>query len=310
MHILITGASGLLGRRLAQTLSLQDHRITGLYCNHPTWVADRVNIAYYQCDLSREYELMTLFARHELRPEVIVHCAALTDVDRCEEDKILAYATNVLSTRHIFRASVRVDARLIYISTPSVFPGCRGGYAEDDVPSPSNFYSLTKLLGEEVVLSRPGSLIIRADILGIHPVRRQGKNLMEWLVRMVGQNNDLKLFYDVRTNPISDITLAEIIEALLSYDGEENIFHFGSSDIVSKADIGRLVIEYFQDYNGDVQEVSVESLGLTAARPKEMWLDTRKTVQELRLKLPTAQEEINRILHGAGATRPITADAN
>jgi len=310
MHVLVTGATGLLGQQLVKTLSAKGHRVSGLYWAHPTYLVDQADVTYYRCDLRQEREVLSLFEQHEAHPEVIVHCAALTNVDRCEQDQSLAYAVNVLGTRHVLRASATVDARLIYVSTASVFSGQRGGYTEEDVPNPCNFYSLTKFLGEEITLTRHVNLVVRANILGIHPLRQETKNLAEWLIAMVRQNKDLKLFNDIKINPISNITLAEILAILLTYDGDQYILHVGSHDVVSKATVGRLVIEHFQGYSGQVQEVSIDELDLTAARPKEMWLDTRKVAQELHLQLPSVREEISRILCGVGLhkpTEPITA---
>ncbi len=300
MRVLVTGATGLLGQQLVGMLSQQGHEVTGLYHTGHNLVGDSCNASFRQCDIRRENELLDLLRRDHYCLDAIVHCAAITDVDRCEKDRDVAYRTNVLGTRHVLRCAEAFGARLIYVSTNTVFSGQHGNHAEDDIPNPSNFYSLTKLLAEEIVLTRRDSLIVRADILGIHPLRKQAINLVEWLVARINQNEDLSLFKDVMVNPISNITLAEILGILLTYTGDEQTFHVGSSDVASKAKIGRLIIDQFPKYTGKVQEISVDALGLAAKRPKETWLDTKKVVQKLQLNLPLIEKEIFRILQQTG----------
>jgi dTDP-4-dehydrorhamnose reductase len=87
------------------------------------------------------------------KPDLIVHCAALTGIRQCEEDKALAWRVNVEGTENLVRASERLgrDPYFTYISTACVFSGERGNYVESDVPDPKNYYALTKLMGEAAV---------------------------------------------------------------------------------------------------------------------------------------------------------------
>ncbi|RLI83251.1 MAG: hypothetical protein DRP01_09205 [Archaeoglobales archaeon] len=85
-------------------------------------------------------------------PEVIIHCAAYTDVDGCEVNKEYAWRINVEGTRAIAKVCQVRRIFMIYISTDYVSDGEKGLYEEDDVPSPINYYGLTKLIGKEVVL--------------------------------------------------------------------------------------------------------------------------------------------------------------
>lgn len=304
MDALVTGASGLLGRDVVRSLVQCGYTVVGIYHAHPNWVIHQPCVSHVQCDLTSERAVIELLGRQGTHPRAIIHCASLTDVDRCERDRSLAYTLNVVATRHLVRAAQNVGARLIYVSTASVFPGRRGGETEDDIPDPPNFYSLTKFLAEEIALTCRGSVVVRANILGVHPKRRSGSNLMEWLISTVEKGGDLRLFEDVRINPISSITMAEALARLVALDGGRRILHFGSRDVLSKAAVGRLVIEHFRDYRGRIEEVSVDAGGLDAARPKEMWLDTRKTEHELGWVPPTARAEIERILEDAGLTKP------
>ena len=89
----------------------------------------------------------------EAKVDRLIHCAALTSIRRCEEDREAAFVTNVEGTRNLVMAlgKFRPDSMFVYVSTASVFYGDRGQYTELDIPYPKNFYSLTKLLGEFTV---------------------------------------------------------------------------------------------------------------------------------------------------------------
>jgi dTDP-4-dehydrorhamnose reductase len=133
--ILVTGGTGLLGRALRNWLpealfpSRKDMDITSGCPYLPNW---------------RQIEL-------------IVHCAAYTDVAKAESQKDLCYATNVIGTRNL----VKTRTPMIYISTEYVFDGEKGNYVEEDTPNPKNFYALTKLLGEFEARKAVASCIIR-----------------------------------------------------------------------------------------------------------------------------------------------------
>jgi len=133
MRPLITGSTGNLGKKLVK-----------LYPDafHPT---------HGELDITDKTAVRTFI--EENRPEMIIHAAALTGVRECEENKPLAYETNVEGTSNLIAAVVEnnISCYFVYVSTACVFQGDRGNYDENDLPYPKNFYALTKLLGEFVV---------------------------------------------------------------------------------------------------------------------------------------------------------------
>lgn len=145
--VLITGATGILGKELMKIFP---------DALHPTH--SELDI----CDKQRVHDFTN---RH--KPEVLIHAAALTGVRECEQNKPLAYETNVEGTANLVDAvyECNIDCYFAYVSTACVFYGDAGDYTEDDLPSPKNFYSLTKLLGEFVVRhSRlPKSIVMRTN---------------------------------------------------------------------------------------------------------------------------------------------------
>jgi len=143
MTILITGGNGKLGKELRKVFP------------------DALAPTHKEFDITNVKQVKRYL--EQSNPDIIIHCAALTSINQCQEDQRLAYATNVLGTENLI--SVCADnCYFVYVSTACVFQGDRGNYAEDDLPSPKNYYGLTKLLGEFVACkTRTKSLIIRTN---------------------------------------------------------------------------------------------------------------------------------------------------
>src|SRR3989442_94562 len=133
MRLLITGSSGKLGRMLERTFP-------GAYCPHRSVLDVRKRSLVHE-------------QIHKIKPEVMIHAAALTGIRQCEEDKTLAWSTNVEGTENLLKSCIELSptSYFVYISTACVFYGDRGDYVESDVPHPKNYYSLTKLIAETAV---------------------------------------------------------------------------------------------------------------------------------------------------------------
>jgi dTDP-4-dehydrorhamnose reductase len=148
-RILLIGGTGRLGRELVKVFS---------GCLSPT---------RRDLDITSFASVRQFMKGH--RFSTVIHCAALTDVRQCEQDRELAWKVNVQGVENLVRACLEVgrDIYFVFISTACVFAGDRGDYSEEDVPFPKNFYSLTKLLGEFVVQHSglKESLVIRTNFV-------------------------------------------------------------------------------------------------------------------------------------------------
>lgn len=140
-RILVNGARGRLGQALLNLLP------------------NTVGIDKAELDLTDSRAVVQYFATHTY--DIVVHCAAYTDVARAEIERDACYVINVRGTENIVRSFT--GKKFVYISTDYVFDGERGNYREEDTPNPINFYSLTKLLGEIAVRQFPRTLIIRTS---------------------------------------------------------------------------------------------------------------------------------------------------
>ena len=144
MKLLITGASGLYGSKLAQLALAKGIEV---------YSSDIQSLSVYgnfvKLDISGKVQVEQAFKN--IKPDVVVHAASLTDVDKCETNKELAWKVNVEGTKNIVEAAHSAGSFLIYISTDYVFSGQKGNYKETDKPDPINYYGLTKLKAEEIV---------------------------------------------------------------------------------------------------------------------------------------------------------------
>lgn len=276
--ILITGINGLLGSTLELVLKKEGYDVYDIGVDIGD--ADAVNN----------------FAAKNKNFDWIIHTAAITNVDFCEENKDLCYKVNFEGTRNIRNLARAINARFVYISTVSVFSGIEGNYKETDTPCPKNFYNLTKLLGEQPTLEYDLGLVLRLNLIGIHPKGSRGKNFFEWLVDSIKTDKDINLFSDVMINPLSNWTIAHLISEILRIKPKERILHFASKNILSKADIGKLVMEKFKDYKGKAKLMSIDNSSNNVLRPKEMWLNADYVQNKLNLKMPILEEEIKKIL--------------
>ena len=152
--MLITGVSGLLGNNLAYYFR-NKYEILGLYNYHPISIQC---ISTRECDLTSRNGIRAII--DEFQPEVIVHCASLTNIDLCELDKSTANALNVEATRRLVQSVDGRTAKIIYISTDAVYDGVNGNFSESDPVIPRNYYGQSKYEGELEVSKRKNSLIV------------------------------------------------------------------------------------------------------------------------------------------------------
>src|SRR3989338_1006310 len=144
MKILVTGASGLLGKKTMELLSLSKRfEVIGTYLTHP-------NEMIYKLDITNKISVEAFF--HDFNFDIVIHAAALDDADYCEKDKELCENINVIGTMNLVDVCKKNGKKLLFVSSDYIFDGDRPPYTEDSAPHPVNFYGVTKLEGEEIIL--------------------------------------------------------------------------------------------------------------------------------------------------------------
>jgi dTDP-4-dehydrorhamnose reductase len=292
-QVIITGASGLLGSELVGKFREKNHDVLAIFNQNP----DRINLDVdkVQCDISSRRSVMAL--GNKIKPTaLIIHCAAITDVDKCEKEKSLCRAVNIRGTKNVCDLASKMGSQLIYISTASVFDGKKGNYSESDKTNPTNYYNFSKIEGERYTLGYKRGVVIRTTPLGLHPASRKPASFLEWLVSSFKNNLNVNLFTDVKINPLSASTVAQLITSVPSLM-RKGVIHLGSQDVVSKADVGLGVVKFFPEYAGKLGLIGMDDnkQNLTN-RPKEMWLNVDKATA-LGLDLSEALSDLNQYLN-------------
>ena len=216
-RVLIAGSRGMLGKDITHSLLFENkYEIFGINRSK----SDKTKIIEYSCDLTDFSKVKKIL--DEVKPDILINCAANVNVDSCEKDKDYAYMINAEAARGLAKY-IPCSAKYIYISTDSVFDGMKGDYTEDDEPAPVNYYAFTKLEGEKLVIKeKPDSIIIRTNIYGFHiPF---GKSLVEWCIENLNQNNNILGFDDVYFNPVYTKQLARAICKLINVNYEGLIY--------------------------------------------------------------------------------------
>ena len=216
-------------------------------------------------------------------PNVVVHTAAETNVDRCETERDLARRINVEGTANVADACSRVGAKLMLISTDYVFDGNKGNYEEADEPNPISFYGLTKLEAERIVTSTsPNSLIVRTSVLyGWHPTKL---NFATWVLKGLRERQILKVVSDHINSPTFADNLADAIRRTIERNSH-GVLHIAGSERISRFDFARRIARRFGLDENLLVPVEMKDLNWIARRPRDSSLNVGKAEKELRVEL-------------------------
>lgn len=195
MKIAVTGAEGMLGHDLRRAFTDSDF----------------AGFTIGTLDITRLDDVMKQV--RETRPDVMIHAAAFTDVDRCEAEPETAYLVNGIGARNVAMACEEVRCPMVYISTDYVFDGTRqADYNEWDPPGPVNQYGLSKLMGERFVTSCTNRFyIVRTSWL----YGSNGKNFVDTIRRLLRERDSLDVVNDQRGCPTYTVDLAHTLRVLI-----------------------------------------------------------------------------------------------
>lgn len=255
MRVLLTGAAGFLGSKLLGLLLEGGYDVVAVFhvreapVEHPRLVKVKGDLA--EADLPQA--------------DLAIHAAAMTDVDRCEAEREACWRANVLATRRVAKR-----APTLYISTDYVFPGDRGMYKEGDVPSPVNFYGLTKLLGEEAVLAS-GGWVVRTS--GVYGVGGGKKSFPEAVVERLAKGEEVHAAVDQRYSPTYSKLLAQAVVELLELEERPQILHVAGPPL-TRYQFAVAVADAFGLPKELVKPTSADQLRWVAKRPRDSSLDT------------------------------------
>lgn len=252
-RILVTGAGGMLGSDLVPVLA---------GAGHDVFARPRSDL-----DITKEKDIALAF--REIRPHVVVNCAAFTRVDECESDP-RALEVNARGVHRLAEHSLRHAAQLVQISTDFVFDGeKREPYCEEDATNPLSAYGRGKRQGEEAALRVPSGLVVRTSWL-FGPA---GWNFIEAILKQVETGRrKLTVVNDQTGRPTATSDLSEAILALIEA-GAVGIYHFANRGEVTWFDFAREILVLSERGDVEVEPADSETLGRPARRPPYSVLD-------------------------------------
>ncbi|HEY6805795.1 MAG TPA: dTDP-4-dehydrorhamnose reductase [Pyrinomonadaceae bacterium] len=278
MKVLITGAGGLVGRALAEHCSTKGDEV---------FAYDRASL-----DIANPAQVNEIVTNHH--PDVVINCAAWTDVDGCEGDPVRCEAVNAIGPENLARACRTVDALLITISTDYVFDGAREGfYTQRDNPNPLSVYAIAKLEGERrSQVQHARTIVVRTGfIFGIG-----GKNFLSTVVDRVRNGERLKAIDDAWGTPTYANDLASRLRELADLD-VPGIYHVVNSGAgASYAEFANLALKLAGSANSSVELVSFDSLTRPAPRPRNSRLQCLLSERLGLQPLPSWQDGLGRFV--------------
>jgi len=281
MRIFITGGSGLLGHRIAELALEREYEVYSGYCHSKPIVGEAVKI-----DLANPASILEVVK--EVRPDIVMHTAALTDVDRCEKEKELAFKINVEGTKAVAEAARKLNSFLIYVSTDYVFDGSGGMYREDDETNPVNYYGYTKLLGEQYC--KDFCIARTCVIYGAKPA--SGKiNFVLWLIDKLKNGEKVKIITDQYITPTLNTNLAKMMLEIAEKE-LRGIFHLAGATKVSRFEFAEAIADVFDLNKSLVTPSKMDEINWIAKRPRDSSLDTSKAASTLDEKPYTLEKAL------------------
>jgi dTDP-4-dehydrorhamnose reductase len=267
MKLLVTGAAGMLGRDVMLAAGNAGHDVVG-YGRAELDVTDPAGLA-------KKFDLE--------RPDVVINCAAWTDVDGAEEAEEAAFAINGTGAGNVAAAAAAVGASVVYVSSDYIFDGVKGApYVESDQPAPLSAYGRTKLAGEEAtVAANKRHFVVRsAWLFGIG-----GPNFVETMLRLAGSGNEVLVVRDQVGSPTYTWHLAYGIVRLI--EGIEfGIHHMATAGQCSWYEFAREIFEQAK-VECKVLSITTEEFGRPAPRPPFSALTSQR---EHAIRLPSWQD--------------------
>jgi len=297
MKILYTGANGLLGQKISAA--------TPQYSNHAFLATARGEnrtknlgtASYASVDITDRQGIENVLS--EFRPDVIIHGAAMTHVDECEQHKELAYNLNVVGTQNIVDAAKELGVHVVHISTDFIFDGQDGPYNEEGIPNPVSYYGETKLQAEHIVQTVDSWSILRTVlVIGIAEDLSRS-NIVLWAKGALEKAQPIRVVDDQFRTP----TLAEDLAQgalLAATQRAQGIFNISGPDFMSIYELVESVAEHFGLSMATVTRVDSSTLNQPAVRPPRTGFNISKAVENLGYRPHSFKEALEIIAQQAG----------
>ena len=269
--VLVTGAAGLIGSYLVRTAA--------------RWAPHLhvQGITRQDADLTDERQVTILWQK--LKPDAVIHCAALSRAGRCEADPRLAYETNVEATMRL--VELAHDRPLLFLSSDQVFDGTKGSYVETDEVHPVNVYGKTKAEAERMILRNPTHTVIRVALTA-GSSKTGDRSFVEEMRQACRRGRTVTLFIDELRCPLPAGVVARAIWELLDRN-RPGLYHLGGSEPMSRWAIGLALAQWEPELSACLQAGSLRDYQ-GPRRPPDLSMHSGKIQELLSFRLPGFQE--------------------
>ncbi len=290
--ILITGANGLLGQKLVEQL-VQQGKFDVIATGRGACRLSGAGFTYQTLDIENEQEVEVILA--DLRPEVIIHGAAMTHVDECEKHQEACYRANVLATKYLIAAAEKIQSHFIFVSTDFIFSGLddQNPYTEEALADPVNYYGQTKLDGEELVMRSSLKWAIARTVLVYGLANDLSRsNIILWVKSSLEAGKQIQVVDDQVRTP----TLAEDLAAgciLIAEQEATGIFNISGSELLTPYDMAIETADYFGLNKELIVRTDSTKFTQPARRPMKTGFVIEKAKNQLGYRPKTFREGIS-----------------
>ncbi|SDG07995.1 SDR family oxidoreductase [Chitinophaga filiformis] len=279
MKVLITGSNGLLGQHLIPVF-LEDGRYQVIASGRgPNRLPMQTGYTYEATNLRDATSVRHLLEKHQ--PDILIHAAAMTQVDDCERNKDLCWDTNVAATRYLLQAAEKTNTFFIFLSTDFVFDGLQGPYAEEDAVNPISYYGSSKVAAESMVRNSklPWAIVRTVLVYGVAADPKRS-NIITWVKSNLEQGKKLKVVDDQWRTPtlVQDLAIGCKLVADKKATG---IFHISGKETLTPYQMAVQTAGYFKLNTQLLEKVDAKSFTQPAKRPAKTGFVIDKAVKEL-----------------------------
>lgn len=290
-RVLITGANGLLGQELVHQMSSRPDYDVLATAREDEPKFSGGSCGYVPLDITNEQEVAAVF--QDFTPDVVVNCAALTEVDRCESERERCWQINADAVNTLAKQCLTSGSRILQVSTDFIFDGLKGPYKEGDRPNPLSYYGRSKLAGENAA-RRAGMekwAIARTVLVFGAGENLSRSNFVLWVIDKLSKGESIRVVTDQYRTPTYAPDLARGIERIVRYQ-KQGVYHISGRELFS---IHKLAIEVAKTFDLD-QNLIVPTDGSeftqTAIRPPRTGFLILKAETELGYKPHSLQDAL------------------
>lgn len=290
MKILITGSNGLLGQKLVKLLKAEPEVELIATARGKNRLKETAGYQYFSMDISNTEEVNQVIT--ETKPEVIIHGAAMTQVDDCEKEQEKCWELNVTAVEHMVNAANKVGAHLVHVSTDFIFDGEAGPYDEQAQPNPVNYYGESKLAAEKLIIEKAKSWAIARTVLVYGIAEDMSRsNIVLWVKKSLEDGKAIKVVNDQWRTP----TLAEDLAMgcyLIAKKKAKGIFNISGKELLTPYDMAQKTIDFFKLDGSSMEKADSTIFTQPAKRPPRTGFNLEKAEKELGYKPHSFDEGI------------------